>query len=123
MDKKNKEKNGNGLNGSHTDLSLTTTLSPRTISSKTNNTKQKRNVFKFHLFRPLTFYLRSQTCSELKRNEKYKKEQRLGFGGLQGVKFKFVIPHVQVSIKMLQLVQRFCQQDRFGADQVHPPPP
>lgn len=30
----------------------------------------------------------------------------MGFGGLQRVKFKFVIPHVQVSIKMLQLVNK-----------------
>lgn len=43
-----------------------------------------------------------------------KKEQRVGFGGLQRVKFKFVIPHVQVSIKMLQLVQHLVNKTGSG---------
>lgn len=43
------------------------------------------------------------------------KRTKTGFGGLQRVQFKFVIPHVQGNIKMLQLVQLYCQQDRFRA--------
>lgn len=85
-------------------------------SLKENQEKTKRNVFKFHLFIPHTFYLQSQICSELRRDKKYKKDQRFGFGGLLGVRFKFVISHVQVNIKML-LVHCFCRQHRFGAGQ------
>lgn len=92
------------------------TLICHTNSLKENQEKAKRNVFKFHLFIPHTFYLQSQICSELRRDKKYKKDQRFGFGGLLGVRFKFVISHVQVNIKML-LVHCFCRQHRFGAGQ------
>lgn len=61
---------------------------------------------------PITFDLQSQTRSGFER-EQGKKEKNQRFGGLQGVKFKFVIPHVQVKRKLLQLGQLSCQQDRF----------
>lgn len=114
----------------HTDLlSHTTIFSRRTISSskKTKQTKTNKKVSSFTLSYPSQLHLRSQTCSGLKWNENTKKKKRNknkkgwgGFGGLRGVKFKFVIPHVQVNIKMLQLVQLSCQQDRFRAGQVPP---
>lgn len=65
---------------------------------------KKKILKKFSSFTvPFTFCLWSQTRSGLKQNKKYKKKQRLGFGGPEGGKFKFVIRHVQVHIKMLQL--------------------
>lgn len=77
-------------------------------------------VKRFSGFRlPVTFDLRLQTRSgfetEPGKQGKNQKNQRVE--GLQGVKFKFVIPHVQVYIKLLQLS---CQQDRFRAGQVPP---
>lgn len=90
--------------------------------NKTNGAKQKMYSSLTFSY-PSLFNLSPQTCSGLKWNKKYQTkkkegEARLGFGGLQGVKFKFVISHVQVSIKMLQLVQLSCQQDRFRGSQV-----
>lgn len=75
-------------------------------------------VKKFSSFRlPVTFDLRLQTRSGFETEQgKNQKNQR--FGGLQGVKFKFVILHVQFYIKLLQLVQLSCQQDRFRAGRV-----
>lgn len=95
-------------------MSLTATCS-RTFATKT-----KKNCFPF--FTPFKCYLceLDQPQSILFRVEKKEREIQRGGkgGGFQGVKFKFVIPHVQVNIKMLQLVQRSCQQDRFRAGQV-----
>lgn len=48
-------------------------------------------------------------------------EQRLGFGGFQGVKFKFVIPHVQVNIKMLQLNSYNSLVNKTDSGQVKSP--
>lgn len=124
--KKKKKKLAKAL--AHDLMSLTTICWRRTISSQkikkqTNKQKAKQNCFQVSPFR--TLHILICLCRLVQgwngtRNTKKKKkrEQRLGFGGLQGVKFKFVIPHVQVSIKMLQLVQLSCQQDRFGASQV-----
>lgn len=88
---------------------------------KKNTNTKKRESFQVSPFRTLHIL---SVFADLFRvemeQEIQKKEQRLGFGGLQGVKFKFVIPHVQVNIKMLQLVQLSCQQDRFRAGRVPP---
>lgn len=77
-------------------------------------------VKKFSSFRiPVTFDLLLQTRSgfETEHGErKTQKNQRSG--GLRGVMFKFVIPRVQVYIKLLQLVQLSGQQDGFRAGQV-----
>lgn len=74
-------------------------LSPTTINSHHFLLTRKLNsVSSFTL--PFTCHLQLQTRSGMKRNKNTKKgEQRLGFGGFGGVKFKFVIPHVQVNIK------------------------
>lgn len=48
-------------------------------------------------------------------------EQRLGFGGFQGAKFKFVIPHVQVNIKMLQLNSYNSLVNKTDSGQVKSP--
>lgn len=103
--------------------SLTTICSHRTISSE--KIKMQNKSFQVSPFRTLhVSSVCSQTCSGLKRNKKNKQKKKRnkdwGFGGLQGVKFKFVIPHVQVNIKMLQLVQLSCRQDRFRAGRVPP---
>lgn len=78
MDMKNKEKKkGNELNGSHTDVSLTTTLSLRTISSKTNkNTKQKKICFQVwpfhnpHILSAITDLFRAEKKREIQKGTK-----------------------------------------------------
>lgn len=65
---------------------------------------------------PVTFDLQLQTRSGFE-TEQGKKQKNQRFGGLQGVKFKFVITHVQVCIKLLQLVQLSRQPDRIRAGQ------
>lgn len=45
----------------------------------------------------------------------------LGFGGFQGVKFKFVIPHVQVNIKMLQVNSYNSLVNKTDSGQVRSP--
>lgn len=92
--------------------------SQRTISSlksQTNKNETKKKCFQVSSFHTLCILMRRQTCSDVKRSENVKTlERTLESGGLGGVKLKFVIPQVQVDIKkMLQLVRRFCQQDRL----------
>ena len=62
-------------------------------------------VKRFSSFRlPVTFDL---WLDSLRVQNRTKEKPKESVGGLQGVKFKFVIPHVQVYIKMLQFVRRF----------------
>lgn len=85
-------------------------------------TKTKGKVFFFLKCGPFhTHGLCSQTCSGQKRNKEFKIKRTGGVQRASGVKFKFVIPHVQVNIKMLQVVQLSCQQDRFRARQAKSP--
>lgn len=83
------------------------------FSFKNKNTKQKM-FSSFTFSYPLTFYLWSELF-RVEKEQEMQKRTKTGFGGLQRVQFKFVIPHVQGNIKMLQLVQLYCQQDRFRA--------
>lgn len=91
------------------------------LKTKKTKQKEKNKQKKFSSFTcsyPSPLICVHRLVQGLNRTRNTKKEQRVGFGGLQGEKFKFVILHVQVSIKMLQLVQLSCQQDRLRAGQV-----
>lgn len=87
----------------------------RKVITKINSllNEQKQNQHERELFSSFAFShvpLSPVTRLVLKRYKKYKKELRLGFGGLGGVRFKFIIPHVQVNIKMLRVIQHSCQR-------------
>lgn len=79
-----KKKNGNGLNGSHTDLlSLTTICSHTAISSQKNKKNTNKKCFQVSSFHPPHFL---SVITDLFRVEKEQEIQKNKDWGLEGVK-------------------------------------
>lgn len=111
-----KRTNGNGLNGSQGNQSKTLTEN-HFLFKVTNSQKMKlrRNVFKFHLF---TLSLHFDASSDLFRGEEERERKkswntwvwRASRGEVQVCHSSSASRYKK---KMLQLVRRFCRQDRL----------
>lgn len=85
-------------------------------------TKTKENFFQvWPLSYPSPLVCVHRLVQGKKGTKEFKNNKDSGVQRASGIKFKFVIPHVQVNIKMLQVVQLSCQQDRFRARQTKSP--